>query len=98
MMFKWLIIVRTVTTNRQSIKISCILSQCCLSNGNALQKFIILLTPIQDFLETKATLAKYSIIKDKRVIWFMISHRYHTAYEWAKSESPSKRKAYLWLS
>lgn len=40
----------------------------CLSHGNALQKCIVLLTPIQDFLETKGTLAKHSIIKDKRAV------------------------------
>lgn len=44
--------------------------------------FIVLLTPIQTFLETKGRSFKYAIIKDKKSgVWSSFSHWNHTAYE-----------------
>ena len=58
--------------------------------------FIVLLTPIQNFLETKEMPFKYPIIKDKKSgIWFMFPNWYHTAYKWAKFSSSKEKKSLL---
>lgn len=60
-----------------------------------LQRFAVVLPPIQDFFETKDILAIYSLIKDKKC-WFDLkfSHCYHITDERPKFEAPKKRKAY----
>lgn len=66
-----------------------------LSHERVLQKFPRVLTPIQDFFETKDILAKYSIIKDNKGGFDLkFSHYYHTTLEKAQAEAPKKRKAY----
>lgn len=57
-----------------------------------LQILIVLLTAIQDFLQTK--IIQISKTKNPRV-WFMFPHWYHTAYEWVKFSSSKERKKLL---
>lgn len=57
-------------------------------------KITVFLTPIQDF-PVQGNTCQNSIIKNKEIMWFMATHRYHTAYEWAKFEAPRKGKSCL---
>lgn len=49
------------------------------------------------FLKQREYLPNIQKSKTKGAIWLMISHRSHTACEWAKSELLRKGKVYLWL-
>lgn len=57
-----------------------------------LQRFTGLSISIQDFLETKGMLAKYSTVKDKNDSVIYIFLQCHSVHEWNKSEAFGKGK------